>query len=222
MRKIRSFTKRSGRITAAQKYALDNLWHKHYVQPVINTKLLVEFIKAKPTILEIGFGNGDSLLKMAISHPELNYLGVEVYNAGIGRLIAGVEKHELQNLYIIKGDAIDVLTEYLPNNSLYGLQLFFPDPWQKRKHHKRRIVQADFFDLIANKLLKNAYLHIVTDWKNYAKHIKLTIKQQNKFVEQKNNFIYTKITEQRPTTKFEKKGLKLQHTIWEFVLTKHS
>ncbi len=218
IRKIRSFTNRSGKITSSQKYALDNLLAKYSFQVAIDTKPLIKFIKTKPTILEIGFGNGDNILENAINHPELNYLGIEVYKAGIGKLTLGIEKHKLQNLRIITGDAIDILTNYLPDDSIYGLQLFFPDPWQKRKHHKRRIVQLEFFDLVAKKLLKNAYLHIATDWQNYAKHIDAVLKKQNKFVNQKNSHIYTTMTKNRPPTKFEKKGLKSQRIIWEFVL----
>lgn len=221
MSQIKSFVRRSGRITPSQQYALDNLWQVYGVNLDDN---IIDFsnIFATPqlVILEIGFGNGDSLLQMAEVNPQLNYLAIEVYEAGIGRLMANANKRGVENLRIIKADAKSVLIDNIAADSLAGLQLFFPDPWRKKKHHKRRLVQVEFLDLVAQKMQNNAYLHIATDWQNYAEHIKLCIKKQNKFINQDNNNIYKTKVSARVPTKFEQKGLKLGHNVCDFVLVK--
>ena len=169
LRKIQSFVRRSGRISKAQSIGLNELWHDYGVD--LNEKKLdfnKLFLSKNNVTLEVGFGNGDSLLEMAIDQPNQNFLGIEVYEAGVGRLINEANKNKLNNLKIIKDDAVEVLTNNILDNSISHFQLFFPDPWHKKKHHKRRIVQISFLDLLSKKLKKDGVVHIATDWENYA------------------------------------------------------
>ena len=153
LRKIQSFVKRSGRLSKAQATALYELWPNYGVSlkdKQLNFKEL--FLNSYDVILEVGFGNGDSLLEMAIKQPKQNFLGIEVYEAGIGRLINEANKHQLSNLKIIKEDAVEVLQNHIPDDSLSKFQLFFPDPWHKKRHQKRRIIQMGFLDILSKKL----------------------------------------------------------------------
>ena len=145
MRTIQSFVRRSGRLSKAQAIGLNELWPNYGIELVVNQMLDFGklFATTQGVVLEVGFGNGDSLLEMAINQPKTNFLGVEVYEAGVGRLINEANKHQLSNLKIIKDDAVEVLKHHIEDNSLSKFQLFFPDPWHKKKHHKRRILQTD-------------------------------------------------------------------------------
>ena len=169
--------------------------------------------------LEVGFGNGDSLLEMAIQNPNLNFLGIEVYEAGVGRLINEASKNKLTNLKIIKEDAVEVLNNNIPDDSISHFQLFFPDPWHKKRHHKRRIVQTSFLDLLTKKLKNNGIVHIATDWENYAEHIMETLESHSHFKNCAGDHIYSERPEQRPLTKFENRGQKLGHGVWDIIFT---
>ena len=182
LRKIQSFVKRSIRLSKAQAIGLNELWDDYGINP--NGKLLnfsKLFLSPNNVTLEVGFGNGDSLLKMAIQQPNLNFLGIEVYEAGVGRLINEASKNKLTNLKIIKEDAVEVLNNNIPDDSISHFQLFFPDPWHKKRHHKRRIVQTSFLDLLTKKLKNNGIVHIATDWENYAEHIMETLESHSHF-----------------------------------------
>lgn len=220
LRKIQSFVRRSGRISKAQSIGLNELWHDYGVD--LNEKKLdfnKLFLSKNNVTLEVGFGNGDSLLEMAIDQPNQNFLGVEVYEAGVGRLINEANKNKLSNLKIIKDDAVEVLTNNILDNSISHFQLFFPDPWHKKKHHKRRIVQISFLDLLSNKLKKDGVVHIATDWENYAEHIMELLESHSHFKNCAGDHMYSLRPKNRPLTKFENRGQKLGHGVWDIIFT---
>jgi len=167
--------------------------------------------------LEVGFGNGDSLLEMALQQPQNNFLGIEVYEAGIGRLINEANKKQISNLKIIKGDAVEILESNIEDDSISCLQLFFPDPWHKKKHHKRRIIQTSFLDTLKNKLINGGIVHIVTDWEDYAEHIMETMESHPDFKNTAGDHIYSARPKHRPLTKFENRGQKLGHGVWDII-----
>lgn len=223
MRKIQSFVRRSGRLTLGQAAGLGELWPEYGVE--VSKKngragLLdfdAIFAQIQPIVLEIGFGNGDSLLEMALSQPQTNFIGIEVYEAGIGRLINQAHKHQLSNLKIIKADAVEILKNNIADNSLNGFQLFFPDPWHKKKHHKRRLINTVFLDLMSQKLVQDATLHMATDWADYAKQMMAILTQHPHFKNTQNAYKYSTRPEYRPITKFEKRGKVLGHDVWDLV-----
>jgi tRNA (guanine-N7-)-methyltransferase len=217
-RTIQSFVRRSGRLTLGQKMGLTEFWADYGVN-LPNGKIDLKrlFVKQQQIILEIGFGNGDSLLEMAINSPDKNFLGIEVYEAGIGRLINEAYKHQLTNLKIIKSDAVEVLTQHIADDSLDGFQLFFPDPWHKKKHFKRRLVQNDFMEIISKKLINGGFAHIATDWQHYAEQIMQTLENHAHFKNSLNAYTYAPKPKHRPITKFEKRGTKLGHGVWDLI-----
>ena len=220
LRKIQSFVRRSGRISKAQSIGLNELWHDYGVD--LNEKKLdfnKLFLSKNNVTLEVGFGNGDSLLEMAIDQPNQNFLGIEVYEAGVGRLINEANKNKLSNLKIIKDDAVEVLTNNILDNSISHFQLFFPDPWHKKKHHKRRIVQVSFLDLLSKKLKKDGVVHIATDWENYAEHIMELLESHSHFKNCAGDHMYSLRPKNRPLTKFENRGQKLGHGVWDIIFT---
>ena len=220
LRKIQSFVRRSGRISKAQSIGLNEIWHDYGVD--LNEKKLdfnKLFLSKNNVTLEVGFGNGDSLLEMAIDQPNQNFLGIEVYEAGVGRLINEANKNKLSNLKIIKDDAVEVLTNNILDNSISHFQLFFPDPWHKKKHHKRRIVQISFLDLLSKKLKKDGVVHIATDWENYAEHIMELLESHSHFKNCAGDHMYSLRPKNRPLTKFENRGQKLGHGVWDIIFT---
>ena len=220
LRKIQSFVKRSGRLSKSQIIGLYELWPNYGVSLSDNQLNFGElFMNSHDVTLEVGFGNGDSLLEMAIQQPKQNFLGIEVYEAGIGRLINEANKHQLSNLKIIKEDAVEVLQNHIPDDSLSKFQLFFPDPWHKKRHHKRRIIQISFLDILTKKLKRDGIVHIVTDWKNYAEHIMETLASHQHFKNTLGGHIYSPRPKHRPLTKFENRGQKLGHGVWDIIFT---
>ena len=220
LRKIQSFVRRSGRISKAQSIGLNELWHDYGVD--LNEKKIdfnKLFLSKNNVTLEVGFGNGDSLLEMAIDQPNQNFLGIEVYEAGVGRLINEANKNKLSNLKIIKDDAVEVLTNNILDNSISHFQLFFPDPWHKKKHHKRRIIQISFLDLLSKKLKKDGVVHIATDWENYAEHIMELLESHSHFKNCAGDHMYSLRPKNRPLTKFENRGQKLGHGVWDIIFT---
>ena len=211
-RPIRSFVRREGRITAGQQSAFDQ-WLDEFEVPlslgVIDFTPL--FKREAKVILEIGFGMGQSLVKMAHEYPEYDFIGIEVYRPGLGSLIAGAKALGLTNLKVVEGDAIDFLTQHVSDHSLTKLQLFFPDPWPKKRHHKRRIVQDSFLSLIHQKLVTGGCLHMATDWVPYAEHMHDVLKGRGDFnyMAQDDGLFPVK----RPSTKFEQRGERKGHDI---------
>lgn len=176
------------------------------------------FGRQAPRVLEVGFGNGDSLLAMAASNPDRDYLGVEVHQPGVGHCLLGIERAGLDNLRVISHDAIDVLREQVPEASLARVNLYFPDPWPKKRHHKRRIVTPAFLDVVAERLVPGGALHMATDWQNYAEHIDGLLARPSPFdVDERREHAGDRPLD-RPATKFEARGLKLGHRIWDWRL----
>jgi tRNA (guanine-N7-)-methyltransferase len=220
LRKIQSFVKRSGRLSKAQAIALHELWPNYGISLTDNQLNFVElFLNSNDVTLEVGFGNGDSLLEMSIQQPKQNFLGVEVYEAGVGRLINEANKRQLSNLKIIKEDAVEVLQNHISDNSLSKFQLFFPDPWHKKRHHKRRIIQTSFLDTLTKKLKVGGIVHIATDWEDYAEHIMETLESHQYFKNTLGDHIYSPRPKHRPLTKFENRGQKLGHGVWDIIFT---
>jgi len=220
LRKIQSFVRRSGRLSKAQSIGLNELWSSYGVD-LSEKKLDFDklFVSKNNVTLEVGFGNGDSLLEMAIEQSNQNFLGIEVYEAGVGRLINEANKNKLTNLKIIKDDAVEVLTNNILDNSISHFQLFFPDPWHKKKHHKRRIVQISFLDLLSKKLKNDGVVHIATDWENYAEHIMESLESHPHFKNCAGDHMYSLRPKNRPLTKFENRGQKLGHGVWDIIFT---
>lgn len=211
--KIRSFAKRERQFTPEEQQLFDTLWSKYGLSWQEEINLEKFFGRKAPTILEIGFGMGHALVAMAKQYPEHNFLGIEVYSPGVMALLKDLEKYQLTNVRVWHEDVTNVL-KVLPDNSLEKVLLFFPDPWPKRKHHKRRLVQNEFVDILKNKLIISGILHIASDWEDYAQHVLKIMNQSNNFTTIDNqNFV-------RPPTKFEQKGKKLGHQIWDLVFVR--
>lgn len=217
-RTIRSFVRREGRMTEGQRNAIKNLWERFGLDADINPQSFASwFDRPAPCILEIGFGNGDSLAEMAASHPENNYIGIDIHRPGIGRLFLQLEKLDLNNIKVFCDDAITILTKVIPNNSLDGVCLFFPDPWPKLRHHKRRIVQKPFVACIATKLKPHGYFHVATDWQNYAEHILNIMQDCTEFTNTAGGEIFSSRPAYRSTTRYENRGMRLGHSISELI-----
>ena len=216
---IRSFVRREGRFTKAQRSALQQHWPNFGVdtnQQKLNIKKI--FVKHQPIVLDIGFGNGESLINLAEQYSELNFLGVEVYRPGIGNLLRKAYEAKLENIRVVNLDVVELLQNHIVMNSLNAILIWFPDPWPKKRHHKRRLIQVAFLQLLADKLVANGELHIATDWQPYAKYIQETI-QQSALFEKTQCSGYIKI---RPQTKFERRGKKLGHEVFAQIYKKTS
>lgn len=221
---IRSFVLRQGRITKAQILAFEKNWPKYgleYTGQVIDINSCFENNNAD-LIVEIGFGNGKSLAKMAQENPSVNYLGIEVHGPGVGAMLMEIENLQLNNIKCFQHDAIDVLNNMLPDNSLSGLQLFFPDPWPKKKHHKRRIVKSEFLDLLLKKFKNNARFHMATDWQAYAEDAMEVLSAHKGLYNEFGEGKYAPRPEHRPKTKFEQRGENLGHGVWDLMFLKTS
>lgn len=220
-RKIRSFILRQGRLTQGQQFALDNFWDKYCLDPKVALDVNNIFGRYAPLCVEIGFGNGECLAKLAAENPNKDYIGIEVHRPGVGHLIIQLEQQALQNVRIYCHDAIEILTNNLPDNSLSAVHLFFPDPWHKRKHHKRRIVQTSFVDLLAKKLQADGYFHAATDWENYAESMLAVLSANDRFSNTSPTNTYCERPTHRPLTKFERRGLHLGHGVWDLIFVKN-
>ncbi len=217
LRRVRSFVRRDGRMTDAQRSALQRLF------PRFELKLadgLVDFTRLfqreARRNLEIGFGTGHSLLTMASHHPEQDFIGIETHQPGIGTLLLGIEAQHISNIRIYYADAVEVLKQCIPDASLDVVQIFFPDPWPKRKHHKRRLIQAEFVELLAAKLKPKGALHLATDWQDYAKHMLRVLTNAEQFTNLAGVGNFAERSSQRPVvTRFEQRGQRSGREIWE-------
>lgn len=207
---IRSFVRREGRFTKAQREALQKHWPHYGIEPEQQQLDLDKlFIKKQAVVLDVGFGNGESLITLAEQHPELNFLGVEVYRPGIGNLLRNAYDSKLENIRVINADVVELLLNNIAANSFSAVLIWFADPWPKRRHHKRRLIQVPFLELLAEKLIAEGELNIATDWQPYAKHIYETVKASDLF----DDIPASTFIQQRPQTKFERRGGKLGHEI---------
>ena len=218
--RIRSFVRRLGRITQAQQYALDNYWQRYCLDPQADYDFAAVFGRTAPLIVEIGFGNGDSLASMAAKNPDLDYIGIEVHTAGVGHLLILLEQQGLTNVRIYCHDAVEIMEQKIPDNSLSGVHLFFPDPWHKKKHHKRRIVRPSFIELLIKKLRVGGYFHAATDWEDYAQAMLAELSSHAGLSNNSPTQDYCERPDYRPLTKFEQRGLRLGHGVWDLIFSK--
>jgi tRNA (guanine-N7-)-methyltransferase len=217
-RRIRSFVLREGRMTNAQQRALDELLPRFGVEPGPGLlDFAAVFGRPAPVVLEIGFGNGESLAAMAKAHPEYHYLGIEMHRPGIGHLLLRLQENSLDNVRVIRADAQEVLARNVPDGSLHGVQLFFPDPWPKKRHHKRRIVQTAWAELVRRKLEIGGFLHLATDWENYAEHMLETLGRIAGFSNPAGPGQFSPRPPQRPVTRFESRGQRLGHNVRDLI-----
>lgn len=215
-RAIRSFVLRQGRMTDAQRDARDRLLDRYGVA-YADTPLDfdVVFGRRAPRVLEIGFGMGETTAEIAANHPHIDYLGLEVHGPGVGSLLRQIEARSLTNVRVIQHDAVEVVSTMIPEASLTGIHIFFPDPWPKKRHHKRRIVQVPFATLLASKLMPGGYLHLATDWEEYAVWMLEVLGQVTALENTAEGFASR--PDYRPLTKFERRGLKLGHAVHDVV-----
>jgi tRNA (guanine-N7-)-methyltransferase len=214
---IRSFVRRRGRITAGQQRALDTLWPHYGVDTDKMLDLNALFGRPAEKHLEIGFGSGDALVTMAKAHPEHDYLGIDIYRPGIGHLLLQIEAAELTNVRVICADAVEILQHQLPPHSLDAVYLFFPDPWPKKRHQKRRLVEPDFVKLLAQRIKSGGYLQLATDWENYAEQMLEVLEAAPEFINRVAGGGFAPRPPERPLTKFEQRGLRLGHRVWDLV-----
>ena len=218
LRTVRSFVRREGRITPAQQRALKDLWPRYGLDMEAGPiELTRAFGRTAPVILEIGFGNGEALAAAASVHPENNYLGIEVHRPGAGRLLRRLAAEELTNVRVMLIDAKEALAERIPDESLAAVHLFFPDPWPKQRHHKRRLVQPDFAALVARKLKPGGYFHLATDWQNYAEHMAAVLSRTPGLIDVSMSEQFSSLAASRLLTRFEHRGRKLGHAVRDLV-----
>lgn len=216
-RRIRSFVLRQGRLTKGQERALQTAWPTfgiEYTDQALNVSQAFGRTESKK-ILEIGFGMGDATAKIAQTLPDCDFLAVEVHTPGVGSLLKLMQEGDIQNIRIIQHDAVEVLQNMLADASLDGVHIFFPDPWHKKRHHKRRLIQAEFVQLLCAKLKAGAYIHVATDWQEYAEWVLEVLQGESQL--QNTASDYAEKPSYRPLTKFENRGLKLGHGVWDLV-----
>ena len=216
-RTIRSFVRRAGRVTAAQQRALDALWPRYGIEPQGLLDWADCFARRAPVILEIGFGNGEATASMAAQDPGRDYLAVDVHRPGVGALLIRAEGLGLSNLRIACMDAKELLQYHIKDASLQALYLFFPDPWPKKRHHKRRLLQAEFVELVTAKLEVGGRLHMATDWQDYAETSLAILEQASGLINVAAKGQYSARPSYRPETKFERRGQRLGHGVWDLI-----
>jgi len=220
-RTVRSFVRRSGRMTKGQLNALERLWPQYGMDfREDNVDLNALFGRSAPRILEVGSGMGDALVEMALTHPQNDYLGIEVYRPGIGSLLKKLDELGVTNVRVISEDAVVVLKQMIPDASLDAVCIFFPDPWPKKRHHKRRLIQTPFIGLLANKLKCGGMLHMATDWEDYAHHMMAVLNCIPGLINEAGQHHFSPRPDYRPLTKFEQRGRRLGHQVWDLVFKK--
>jgi tRNA (guanine-N7-)-methyltransferase len=218
LRTVRSFVRREGRLTPGQQRAIDTLWPQFGIDYNDTLMDLNEvFGRDAPKVLEIGFGNGNSLTQMAVNQPDHDFIGVEVHRPGVGQLLKAIEEHGLTNLRVACTDAVELLKHRIADHSLERVQLYFPDPWHKKRHHKRRIIQPQFVTLLAKKIKSGGHLHMATDWEHYAHQMLEDLSNNDSFINCAEDSNYILRPDYRPLTKFEQRGHKLGHGVWDIL-----
>lgn len=208
---IRSFVKRSGRLTKSQKNALQD-YSSNYILDTnnTNTDLKACFDSDQHNlVIEIGFGDGAALIESALKYPDKNFIGIEVYDSGLGQCLNTINQHKIKNIRLIYGDAAEVFEQFITKKSVEKINILFPDPWPKKRHHKRRLINKGFLALLSKSLKNKGIVNVSTDWEDYAQQIELTFKESNQFKEIKSELRDLK-------TKFEKRGIKLGHKIFNY------
>tara|TARA_B100000700_G_scaffold142828_1_gene158776 strand:- start:2212 stop:2937 length:726 start_codon:yes stop_codon:yes gene_type:complete len=218
IRKVRSFVKREGRLTKGQAAALEKCWPTMGLE---HQNGLLDFSQVfgndNDVVLEIGFGMGKSLVEMAKNAPEQNFIGIEVHRPGVGACLMDADTEGVTNLRVFEHDAVEVLADCISDESLAKVQLFFPDPWHKKRHHKRRIVQPEFVENLRSKLKIGGVFHMATDWQNYAEHMLEVMQSSSHFSNQSSTSDYVPRPDFRPLTKFEQRGHRLGHGVWDLM-----
>lgn len=217
-RQIRSFVTRQARRSKAMAQNIQELWPIYGLDLRAPLRPEVVFGRQAPLTVEIGFGNGDALLALAHAHPERDFIGVEVYQIGIAQLLGGIKQHQLTNVRIYCADAVEVLTHCIANSCLQAVHLFFPDPWPKVRHHKRRLVQVNFVQLVQAKLVPHGILHMATDWEDYAQHMSNVMQRAVGWEQKIADPDYIK--QNRIQTKFAQRGQQLGHGTWDLIFRK--
>jgi tRNA (guanine-N7-)-methyltransferase len=216
-RRIRSFVLRQGRLTKGQERALESEWPQfgiNYAENLLDLNQVFGRGESKK-VLEIGFGMGESTAKIAQALPDVDFLAVEVHTPGVGSLLKLIQELAITNIRIIQYDVVEVLLHMVPDASLDGVHIFFPDPWHKKRHHKRRLIQSEFVRLLCSKLKVGAYLHVATDWQEYAEWVLEVLKLEPLLKNTAQD--YADKPSYRPQTKFENRGIKLGHGVWDLV-----
>ena len=220
-RPIKSFVLRGGRVTAAQQRALDELWPKYGVdEPRGTLDLDSVFGRAAPRCLEIGFGTGDVIAALAEAHPDIDYLGIEVHPPGVGRLLLSADRANLRNLRVIRGDAVEALSRSIGDACLDEVLIFFPDPWHKTRHAKRRLVDADFIATVARKLRAGGLLRLASDWQPYAEQMLDVCNAEPALASLSADRTFVARPEFRAPTRFERRGERLGHRVWDLAFRK--
>jgi tRNA (guanine-N7-)-methyltransferase len=220
-RRIRSFVLRAGRTTPAQERALGELWPIYGIDSTEQTlDLAAVFGRTAPRCLEIGFGAGEVIGSVAENHPHIDYLGIEVHRSGVGRLLLRAQQGNLKNLRIICSDAVDVLRDHIPDQSFDEVLVFFPDPWHKKRHHKRRLIEPKFVSLIAAKLRTGGIFRLATDWQAYAEQMLAVCNANPALRSLSEDQTYVPRPEFRPPTRFERRGERLGHGVWDLAYSR--
>lgn len=220
-RPIRSYVLRAGRMTAGQQRAVADHWQRwglEHADGRLDTEKL--FSRKAPLVLEIGFGMGHSLVEMAANAPAQDFIGVEVHRPGVGTLLQAMAAHEIDNIRVYRHDAVEVLRDCIAPGSLACVQIFFPDPWHKKRHHKRRLIQRPFLDLLASRIEPGGTLHLATDWENYAQQMLEVLTESPDFANTCADGGYAPRPARRPLTKFERRGERLGHGVWDLVFSR--
>lgn len=217
-REIRSFVRREGRMTDSQKRALDELWPRYGLDlPAAPLRLAEAFGREAPVVLEIGFGNGEHLLARAAAEPARDFVGVEVHRPGVGRVLNRAQAAGIGNLRVACHDAVEVLRDWLPARALAEIVVYFPDPWPKKRHHKRRLVQPAFAQLAASRLAPGGLLKLATDWADYARHMREVLDAEPALQNAAGAAGYVPRPDERPPTRFELRGQRLGHEVFDLV-----
>lgn len=221
-RPIRSFVRREGRMTSGQRRALEELWPRFGVEPAADSLLdfAAMFGRTAPVYLEIGFGDGRSLAAMAAAHPENNYLGIEVHRPGVGRLLQQLAAEAITNVRVGCTDAAVLLAGNIPPASLSGVLVFFPDPWPKKRHHKRRLISTGFARAVARALAPGGHLHVATDWPDYAEHILAAVSEVDELENIAGGEGFVPRPDYRPPTKYEQRGVRLGHPVRDMIFVR--
>ncbi|MDN5849936.1 MAG: tRNA (guanosine(46)-N7)-methyltransferase TrmB [Nitrococcus sp.] len=220
-RSVRSFVRREGRLTRGQARNLEQLFARYGLEcgdERLDAHAL--FGPRAAMILDIGFGNGEALAQLAVRHPQRSYLGVEVYRPGLGRLLRQLETEDIRNVRLVCADAVEVMQHNIADSALAGIQVFFPDPWPKRRHHKRRLVQPDWVELAACRLAAGGFLHLATDWQDYAEHMLAVVERSAQFSNMAGFGQFAPGPGERPSTRFERRGRNKGHGVWDLTFVR--